>query len=398
MARPFMVWLGNKRDTHCYAELKLPATPYEMLDAMEKLRLRENDSINCEIEQYGEIPFMAALLDLSLDVDIFKLNTLLQKLSGLSESEIAAFRGLAAMDVEYNGGPFSLDRMLYLADNIDCCSVHPGISDYEDLGYFYVENGLVPELKDISEQALRYLDHGKIGRIMSEGECGFLISGYYVTQTSELREETEATDHTPHKPDYTILLELVGVDSPIQIPLPASPTVLFEVKNTMTALLPPDSRDDASIRCSDCAAPSLIPALSMCGVDGLVQMNQLAKRLQAMDPAQLTKYKAVLDAVDERTVAGAIRIAEHLEDYLFSPQFAGPEDMARDFLASSVGEPGMDTLAKFMNLYGYGEALMEKQHCAMTEYGMVSREDGQSLKPSLPSEQKIQDEMTMQMQ
>ena len=393
-----MVWLGNKRDPDCYAELKLPATPYEMLDAMEKLRLRENDGINCEIEQYGEIPFMAALLDQSLDVDIFKLNDLLQKLSGLSESEMAAFRGLAAMDVEYDGGPFSLDRLLYLADNIDCCSVHPGINDYEDLGHFYVENGLVPELKDIPEQGLRYLDYGQIGRVLSEGECGLLISGHYVTQTSELREETESIDHALCKPNYTILLELVGMYNVTQIPLPTSPTVLFELKNTVTVLLPPDLRDVTSIRCSDCAAPSLIPALSMCGVNDLVQMNQLAERLQEMDPAHLTKYKAVLDAVDERTVAGAIRIAEHLEDYLFSPQFAGPEDMARDFLASSVGEPGMDTLAGFVNLYGYGEALMEKQHCAMTEYGLVSREDGQSLKPSLPSEQKRQDDMTMQMQ
>lgn len=398
MARPFMVWLGNKRDPDCYAELKLPAMPYEMLDAMEKLRLRENDSINCEIEQYGEIPFMAAPLDQSLDVDIFKLNTLIQKISQLSESEIAAFQGLAAMDIEYDGGPFPLDHMLYLADNIDCCSVHPGINDYEDLGHFYVENGLVPELKDISEQALRYLDYGHIGRILSEGECGLLISGYYVTQTSELREETEVTDHTPHKPDYTILLELIGKDSLTQIPLPASDLVLFEVKNTMTVLWPKDLRDAASIRCSDCAAPSLIPTLSECGVNDLVQMNQLAKRLQTMDPTRLTKYKAVLDAVDEKTVSGAMQIAEHLEEYLFSPQFAGPEDMARDFLASSVGEPGMATLSKFVNLYGYGEALMEKQRCAMTEYGMVSREDGQSLKPSLPSEQKIQDEMTMQMQ
>lgn len=41
----------------------------------------------------------------------------------------------------------------------------------------------------------------------------------------------------------------------------------------------------------------------------------------------------------------------------------------------------METLLPYVNLYAYGQALIQEQECSLTEYGLISREDGQSLKP-----------------
>ena len=55
--------------------------------------------------------------------------------------------------------------------------------------------------------------------------------------------------------------------------------------------------------------------------------------------------------------------------------------MARDFLANSMGDGSMETLLPYVNLYAYGQTLIQGQECTLTEYGLISREDGQSLKP-----------------
>ena len=70
-------------------------------------------------------------------------------------------------------------------------------------------------------------------------------------------------------------------------------------------------------------------------------------------------------------------MAQQLEDYQFRPNITNPELMAMDFLSSSVGESSMDTLLKFVNLYGFGQALIREQKCAVTDYGLISRKDGQ---------------------
>ena len=129
------------------------------------------------------------------------------------------------------------------------------------------------------------------------------------------------------------------------------------------------------VTCLDCAAPALIPILG--GRDDPDDLNQLAWLIDKMGPKQLTKFKATLDAVEDWSLSGAMKVAHHLEDYLFSPNITDPESMAMDFLSSSVGESSMDTLLKYVNLYGFGQALIEEQKCAVTDYGLISREDGQ---------------------
>lgn len=90
-----------------------------------------------------------------------------------------------------------------------------------------------------------------------------------------------------------------------------------------------------------------------------------------MDSEELAKLKAVLEATDDLSVLGAIQAANTLDEYLFSPQYAAPEDVARDFLESCMGS-NAEALLPHVNLYAYGQALMQEQQCALTEYGLIS--------------------------
>lgn len=79
------------------------------------------------------------------------------------------------------------------------------------------------------------------------------------------------------------------------------------------------------------------------------------------------------------SVLGATHAIGTLNECLFTPRYASPGDMARDFLGSAIGGRSAETLLLRVNLCAYGQALMQGQECALTEYGLISREDGQSL-------------------
>lgn len=376
------------------AELWLPATDYQLLDIADKLQIAEDVRPSIAILQYDD-RFWDLAEVMKDDLNLFELNALATRLAPFELEDVMALHALVSVRLEAKGGEIPITELLDLAYSTDCCDVHPGVETYEELGHFYVENDRVPELKDISEEALQFLNYKKIGKEFSEGECGILIPGGYVTQTSELKEVSQSMESRPPKPDYTILLELEREDASTRLKLPAT---LKEIEATLHGLGANEWTDPLlSVQCLDCAAPVLNPILG--GRDGMVELSLLAVALREMTPKQLTKYKAALEAVEDWSLSGAIRIAQELDSYLFSPQYTSPEDMARDFLESSMGESAAEELYPFVNLYGYGQKLMDEQGCKLTDYGMVSREDGQSLKPiPITPKEPTRGGMTMQMQ
>ena len=94
-------------NNEAYAKLNLPASPWELRDAMEKVRLNEGEMLYMEIEDYEAFGYLAPYLD-GLDISLNELNDLAALLSALDEVQEAAFEGLFSMDVQKkinaNGG------------------------------------------------------------------------------------------------------------------------------------------------------------------------------------------------------------------------------------------------------------------------------------------------------
>lgn len=153
------IYMGNP-DNSNHAELELPATPWEMVDAMDRLRLSEGQEPYWQVEDMGRYEFLAPHLD---GYDLYQFNALAEKLRTFSDVDAVAFEGLVQMELnnlyQNNGGDLTLRRVLDLAYSVDCCHVVPGITDDAALGQFYVENDFLPDLATVPDSVLEMLDY-----------------------------------------------------------------------------------------------------------------------------------------------------------------------------------------------------------------------------------------------
>ena len=114
---------GNP-NSDAYAKLDLPASPWELWDALDKVRLQKEDILYMEIEDY----FAFEYLD-GLDISLNELNDLAAQLAALDEVQEVAFDGFLRMEVQNkvdtNGGVITLQdlRDLAVSAKTDCYHV-----------------------------------------------------------------------------------------------------------------------------------------------------------------------------------------------------------------------------------------------------------------------------------
>ena len=223
------IYMGNP-DNSNHAELELPATPWEMVDAMDRLRLSEGQEPYWQVEDMGRYEFLAPHLD---GYDLYQFNALAEKLRTFGDVDAVAFEGLVQMEFDKlyqnNGGELTLQRVLDLSYSVDCCHVVPGITDDAALGQFYVENDFLPDLATVPDSVLEMLDYEKIGRSMREGEGGVLTPRGYVMQESELRQAPPNLGRPPRKPPYMIYFLCVSDVRAVKLYLPAKQAELDAV-------------------------------------------------------------------------------------------------------------------------------------------------------------------------
>lgn len=368
------VFLYAKKQGRYGITITFPATPYQLQDAKDRARVQKGDMLHCRAIQFKPFDFVLNLVGDSPCPD--KMITLAQRLSKLDEIGQIAFEGLVDREMTKGLGADPLERLITLAYNTDYCDVYPGIIHHEELGHHYVDNDLYSPARNIPEEMLPILNYKAIGEKMSRAEGGILTSKGYVILPAELKE---APQDVAILPDYFILLEISLGEQKTQVKLPSTHTEMDKALGRIGAT----GWSNVTLRCLDCAAPALIPYVG--NGDNIAHINRLAQRLQTLEGQGLTMFKAILDATKEYSVLGATNIVYSLNDYLFSPQYIMPEDLALDVLSSSVGEADIAPLLQHVNLDNYGRDLIQKRGCILTDYGLVSRADGTPITPTQTS-------------
>lgn len=351
-----------------YAVIDLPATDYEILDMLDKLRAAPENLIRWEICDYG------CTGDMGIDEgSLYELNALARLLSTCDERGWAAFEGLAEMERAKTGFVPPVNRLIDLAGSTDCCHVIGNVHNDQELGKFYVDNGFLPEYEGLSESVYDNLDYGRIGKEMRKAEGGVFIFGGYVTQHTELNEMAKDRDFRPKASDYTVLIEVSVMDSgkTAMLGLPAAESEGTEVLREIGA----DSWDEVTIRCTDCRVPPLRDAITQ--ENSILAANSAAAELETLSDVEVTRFKMLLEARDFSTLDEALELLREMPDYVFSPQIAEPEDVARDELQNMLSPGDAETLIPYVDLYAYGRELIEQQNIALTAYGAVERLDGQ---------------------
>ncbi len=370
----FTVYLkkANPPDSNAHAVLDLPASPYELLDALDRLRLEEKDAMLWEITEYPRFEELGSFIDRS--GSFYELNALAHKLSELDESRGAVFAGLVKM--EQVKGPIPLPRLINLAHGAECGHVCYDALNDSQLGRIRAESGCVPGLDKLTKEAFEILDFEQIGRRARISEKGVFVErsmdhpGGYVVLDSPLTEPAKAVDLTPKTPDYTMLLEVSNGDGSARLKLPASEQELDAVPQ---ALDEPDWLD-LSWTCLDCKVPSLAEAVSE--ARDIHAVNDFAEMLSGINDTALVTYKALLEASNCQDILHARLLALHLSDYTFSPQFTSPAELAKEELSVLLCEPSAETILPYVDLQKYGEALIKQCGGELTGYGLIERIDG----------------------
>ena len=384
-------------NNEAYAKLDLPASPWELWDALDKVRLNEGEQLYMEIDDYYAFEYLAPHLE-ELDISLNELNDLAARLATLDEVQGIAFDGFLRMEVQNkvdtNGGIITLQdlRDLAVSAKTDCYHVVDAADDAA-LGRFYAENDFIPELDGVSDEVFEMLDFAGIGRMMRCSENGVFVNSLYVLRDGELTTAPPVQKALPGKPGYLFRLTLglhpdIGDDSTVTLILPAAEAELLDAQEQLGA----EGWEGVTVIDYDGIIPYAADFTDL--PMELEEFNAFTKAARDIPRSEVPKLKALLEQFEVQDIETAMLLTEHLADYILTPGISSPQEAALDQLCFIMDREEAVRLIPYVNLFNYGETVIHADNAALTSYGLLHRAD---YEPMLsPIQQKQEKEMTMQ--
>ena len=383
-------------NSEAHARLELPASPWELWDAMEKVRLKDDKALYMEIDDYYAFEYLAPHLD-GLEISLNELNDLAVLLSALDEVQEVAFNGFLRMEVQNkvdtNGGVITMQDMrdLAVSAKTDCYHVVDAADDAQ-LGRFYAENDFIPELDGVSDAVFKMLDFADIGRMMRCSENGVFVNSLYVLQDGELTTAPPVQKTLPEKPGYLFRLTLglhpdIGDARTVTLDLPAAEAELLDAQEQLGV----EGWEGVMVIDYDGIIPYAADFTDL--PMELEELNAFSKTARDIPRSEVPKLKALLEQFEVRDIETAMRLTEHLDDYILTPDLSSPQETAIDQLRFMTDEHSVELLIPHVNLYTYGCDVIKEDNAVLSPYGLLHRADYQ---PMLTPVQQIQEpEMTM---
>ena len=381
-----------------YAKLELPASPWEVWDALDKVRLQTDDILYMEIEDYFAFEYLSPHLD-GLDISLNELNALAAQLAALDEVQGIAFEGMFSIEVQRkvntNGGVITLQdlRDLAVSAKTDCYHVVEAADDAQ-LGRFYAENDFVPELEGISDAVFEMLDFAGIGRMMRCGENGVFVDSLYVLRDGELTTAPPVQKTLPEKPGYLFRLTLglhpdIGDARTVTLNLPAAEAELLDAQEQLGV----EGWEGVTVIDYDGIIPYAADFTDL--PMELDEFNVLAAAVRDMPSPekQLPKLKALLKQFEVQDIATAISLTECLDDYVLTPEISSPQETAIDHLRFMTDDHSAELLLSHVNLYAYGCDLIKEDNATLSPYGLLHRADYQPMLTPVQETQKMEMKM-----
>ena len=229
-----------------------------------------------------------------------------------------------------------------------------------------------------------HLDLSKIGKEVREQEQGAFVSGGYIILNEEIKQLYDGNPVLPQPKDYIFKVELAQIpmgDEPndeytVSLKLPATEE---EISSKLKEL-DLDSLHDCCFYGYESTIPQLCDVLT--DTSELSTLNTLAKNLSAIPKEDITKYKAMLGAVECKDVSTAVAIYEKMDDFKLDTNCNCPTDYAKKVMAA-VEVPMKKELMCYLSQNGYGTALMQRDGAEQTPYGVIVPDSGISIKEQL---------------
>ena len=396
--RIFEVYLAKEGvpNNEAYAKLDLPASPWELWDAMEKVRLKDGEALYMEIDDYYAFEYLAPHLE-ELDISLNELNDLAARLATLDEVQGIAFEGLFSMEVQKkvntNGGIITMQDMrdLAVSAKTDCYHVVDAVDDAQ-LGRFYAENEFIPELDGVSNEVFEMLDFAGIGRMMRCSENGVFVGSLYVLRDGELTTAPPVQKTLPEKPGYLFRLTLglhpdIGDARTVTLDLPAAEAELLDTQEQLGV----EGWEGVTVIDYDGIIPYAADFTDL--PMELEEFNAFTKAARDIPKSEMPKLKALLEQFEVQDIETAMGLTEHLADYILMPDLSSPQETAIDRLRFMTDDHSAELLLSHVNLYAYGCGIIKEDNAVLSPYGLLHRADYQPMLSPMQETQKMEMKM-----
>lgn len=365
------------RDGYKGAMLDLPATKAEIQDALDRARVSQG--VPYSIHDFTTWPrFMWTNLIVLEGKRIEEVNFLAGQVSQMDEAALTKYEGiLGCMEEGNEGGIIPMKDLINAAYNMERFEFVAGMTNDRLLGQAAMCGSLKGRLKGQPDEAIALMDAEKVGKSLRNAENGIFTDGGYCRKAAEGWKEVYDGKVLPEMPEeqsaaIALCLESSAWPLPekhVWVALPCS----GETVDLLLQSLHVKSLEECSIK----ETRSVVPALKgiIRTVDNIVDLNELAGKLEKMTQKELVKYKAVLEYTHCEDMEQALFLADRLDYYTFDPKQASYADYGRELLEEAGAELGDRAFLGF-DFEGYGRRHCEQGQMRLTSYGMMMPEDG----------------------
>ena len=227
---------------------------------------------------------------------------------------------------------------------------------------------------------------------MRHSENGVFVNSLYVLRDGELTTAPPCPKELPEKPGYLFRLTLglhpdIGDERTVTLELPASEKELEDAQERLGTLQWENTvvlDYDASSQRSHICRPA----------HGDRSLQRVCKSSEGYPCPAGAAPKA-------ESIAGAVRGAGHRDSYpsgrasgryILTPELSSPQETAVDQLRFLLDDAAAERLLPHVNLFTYGNEVIQHDNAALTSYGLLHREDYQ------PMQTQVQERFEMDMQ
>lgn len=388
-------------ENEAFADIDLPASYEELEDTLQILN-GSNESCTADIRCFsGDMSLLENKTVQSCS--LYEMNYFASLVDKMEDYQKVQFAGLVEAESSEHPEMKEIINLALNAPGLNC--YHAPVTTDKDLGEFYIDNELLPQLADLEsltdeqyDWVCDHLDKEKIGREMREQEHGvFTYAGYFV-KNEEIKQLYEGNPILPKPCDYIFRLELALIpdgDEPndqntLSLKLPAC---VADVQRALEEIGAESMAD-----CCFYGYESLVvPQLADCYGDNedFKALNHLAEKINRFNSIDLVKFNAMLESVQCQDIETAITVYEKMEVFTLDRNCTTATDYVNEVL-KGLDLPMKEELNFYLCKDGYGKALMKHNGVNNTSYGMLIPNDGISLSDQIQKQTNGM-EMTMSM-
>lgn len=385
---------GSSEGYQTSAVLTMPCTQAEFRDALQKARVQDVKTCENELTRIRYPGITADMI--GRNVDLLELNLLAVRLTMLSEDDRMGLEGLLQIEKKNFGTSISLPRLINLTFNADICLLAPQVSNPKELGALLYEGEMLSdeamaladtmdEDSDFRERLLELL-----GEQHQEEHGGVFTSRGYAEPGGDFKEVYRKGEmFCFSRPSAPVVLEVskgffsdpsYDNDKTAILNLPTSDADIWRAAGEVDAA----SLEECAFRCIDCEIPALRDAVDNAidqegGIDMASEFAKaLAQKQRVWEETDWIKYKALLSASGHPSLQDALQLMHGLDDYDLRPDVAATWDYAAVVLREKYLDLP-EELFQTPQAAQVGQRMLEENHAAITDYGLLRRKDNGQL-------------------